>query len=95
TACLSGASAPCQGSLHRAAIHRLEIPYGRFERRISLPSGNAIGTVASIMRYVTMPDDSHVIVCQGLQRFRVTGFLPGGAKCCVFRERLTNGCRPI
>jgi len=23
----------------RAAIHRLEIPYGRFERRISLPDG--------------------------------------------------------
>ncbi|MBE0624502.1 MAG: Hsp20/alpha crystallin family protein [Burkholderiales bacterium] len=23
----------------RAAIHRLEIPYGRFERRISLPEG--------------------------------------------------------
>lgn len=24
---------------HRAAIHRLEIPYGRFERRIALPAG--------------------------------------------------------
>ncbi len=30
---------PMPGSWHRAAIHRLEIPYGRFERRISLPSG--------------------------------------------------------
>ena len=25
--------------LRRAAIHRLEIPYGRFERRIALPAG--------------------------------------------------------
>ncbi len=36
-----------------------------------------VGTVAAVMRYVTMPDDAHVIVCQGQQRFRVTGFLPG------------------
>ena len=26
-------------SSRRAAIHRLEIPYGRFERRIALPAG--------------------------------------------------------
>lgn len=26
--------------LQRAAIHRLEIPYGRFERRVLLPPGN-------------------------------------------------------
>jgi len=31
---------PMPEALHRAAIHRLEIPYGRFERRIALPSGN-------------------------------------------------------
>ena len=36
-----------------------------------------VGTVASILRYVTMPDDSHVIVCQGLQRFRIDEYLPG------------------
>ena len=36
-----------------------------------------IGTVANILRYVTLPDNTHVIVCQGLQRFRVSGFLPG------------------
>ncbi|HSG24414.1 MAG TPA: Hsp20/alpha crystallin family protein [Azonexus sp.] len=28
------------GAFHRVAIHRLEIPYGRFERRITLPPGN-------------------------------------------------------
>lgn len=33
-----------------------------------------MGTVAAILRYVTMPDDTHVIVCQGQQRFRVTRY---------------------
>ncbi len=36
-----------------------------------------IGTVANILRYVTMPDGAHVIICQGQQRFRVTDYLPG------------------
>jgi len=36
-----------------------------------------IGTVANILRYVTLPDNTHVVVCQGLQRFRVSGYLPG------------------
>lgn len=31
---------PLPPVLRRAAIHRLEIPYGPFERRISLPPGN-------------------------------------------------------
>ena len=34
-----------------------------------------IGTVATILRYITLPDDSHVIVCQGLQRFCVSEYL--------------------
>ncbi len=29
---------PMPSTSHRAAIHRLEIPYGRFERRIELPA---------------------------------------------------------
>jgi ATP-dependent Lon protease len=36
-----------------------------------------IGTVASIVRYITADDDSHHIICQGLQRFRVIEFLDG------------------
>ncbi|WP_291853641.1 endopeptidase La [Accumulibacter sp.] len=36
-----------------------------------------VGTVANILRYVTMPDNTHVIVCQGLQRFRVAEYLTG------------------
>jgi len=34
-----------------------------------------VGTLANILRYVTLPDETHVIVCQGLQRFRVTQYL--------------------
>lgn len=36
-----------------------------------------VGTSASILRYVTTPDGAHHIVCQGLQRFRVTSYLDG------------------
>jgi ATP-dependent Lon protease len=35
-----------------------------------------VGTVANIVRYITGPDDSHHIVCQGVQRMRVLDFLP-------------------
>ena len=31
---------PMPSVLQRAAIHRIEIPYGRFERRIPLPPGS-------------------------------------------------------
>ena len=31
---------PMPTAFHRASIHRLEIPYGRFERRVTLPPGN-------------------------------------------------------
>jgi len=30
---------PMPAHLHGASIHRLEIPYGRFERRVALPPG--------------------------------------------------------
>ncbi len=36
-----------------------------------------VGTVANIVRYVTAPDGSHHLVCQGEQRFRVLEFLEG------------------
>ncbi len=36
-----------------------------------------IGTSASVVRYVTGQDNSHHIVCQGQQRFRVIEFLDG------------------
>ena len=36
-----------------------------------------VGTVANIVRYLTGPDDSHHVICQGIQRIRVLDFLPG------------------
>ena len=37
----------------------------------------SVGTVASMLRYVTTPDDTHHIICQGQQRFRVAQYLQG------------------
>jgi ATP-dependent Lon protease len=36
-----------------------------------------MGSVANIVRYLTAPDGSHHLVCQGDQRFQVTEFLNG------------------
>jgi len=36
-----------------------------------------MGTVANVVRYLTAPDGSHHLVCQGDQRFQVTDFLSG------------------
>jgi ATP-dependent Lon protease len=36
-----------------------------------------VGTVANIIRYITGPDESHHVICQGIQRIRVLDFLPG------------------
>jgi ATP-dependent Lon protease len=38
---------------------------------------HTVGTVAEILRYLTAPDSTHHVVCQGVQRFRVKDFLPG------------------
>ncbi|OGB32443.1 MAG: endopeptidase La [Burkholderiales bacterium RIFCSPLOWO2_12_FULL_61_40] len=36
-----------------------------------------MGTIASILRHVTAPDGAQHIICQGLLRFRVTGYIQG------------------
>jgi ATP-dependent Lon protease len=36
-----------------------------------------VGTIAGILRYITAPDGTHHVVCQGEQRFRVLQFLDG------------------
>ena len=36
-----------------------------------------VGAMANIVRYITGPDDSHHLVCQGVQRIRVLDYLPG------------------
>ena len=35
------------------------------------------GTLANILRYITTPDGTHHLVCQGVQRFRITEFIEG------------------
>ncbi len=37
---------------------------------------HGVGTLASILRYVTTPDGHHHLICQGEQRFTVKAFLP-------------------
>jgi len=36
-----------------------------------------VGASADILRYITTPDGTHHVVCQGVQRFRVKAFMPG------------------
>jgi ATP-dependent Lon protease len=36
-----------------------------------------MGTVANVVRYITAPDGTHHVVCQGEQRFQVEDFLDG------------------
>ena len=36
-----------------------------------------IGTMANVVRYITAPDGTHHLVCQGDQRFQITEFLTG------------------
>jgi ATP-dependent Lon protease len=36
-----------------------------------------VGTMANIVRYITGQDDSHHLVCQGVQRIRILDYLPG------------------
>lgn len=36
-----------------------------------------ICTIANIVRYITAPDETHHIICQGIQRARILDFLPG------------------
>ena len=35
------------------------------------------GTSARVLRYVTAPDGSHHVICQGVRRFRVVEFISG------------------
>ncbi|MFI4933392.1 MAG: endopeptidase La [Caulobacterales bacterium] len=37
----------------------------------------SIGTVANVLRYLTAPDGSNHVVCQGVQRFAITEFVAG------------------
>jgi ATP-dependent Lon protease len=62
---------------------RSEKPVGLLLQRDSTkddpqqPDLYEIGTAANIVRYVTTPDGSHHMVCQGEERFRIVEFLEG------------------
>lgn len=49
-----------------------------------------VGTIASILRYVTTPDGTHHLICQGQQRFRVTGYLDGFGFTVARVERIVE-----
>ncbi|NDP40296.1 MAG: endopeptidase La [Rhodoferax sp.] len=53
-----------------------------------------VGTIAAILRYVTTPDGTHHIVCQGQQRFRVTGYVAGFAFTVARIERIAEAAVP-
>ena len=62
---------------------RTERPVGillQREEAVEEPTGgdmHRVGATAGILRYVTTPDGSHHLVCQGQQRFRVTEWVSG------------------
>ncbi len=64
-----------------AAKH--ERPIGVIQQKdasVDVPTGSdlyEVGTEAMILRYVTAPDGSHHIICQGRSRFRVKEYLDG------------------
>jgi ATP-dependent Lon protease len=49
---------------------------------------HTVGTLASVLRYVTGPEGAHNIVCQGEQRFRAIEFLPEYPFLAVRIERI-------
>ncbi len=55
-----------------------------------------IGTIAGVLRYVTAPDGTHHVVCQGEERFRILEFLDGYPHLTARIERLpeTSGDGP-
>ena len=49
-----------------------------------------VGTVAGVLRYVTAPDGTHHVVCQGQGRFRLIEFLDGYPHLAARIERLPD-----
>lgn len=65
------------------AAARLERPLGvllQSKPEVDVPSPDDlhwVGTTANVLRYITAPDGSHHVICQGVKRFRVLQFLDG------------------
>ncbi len=49
-----------------------------------------VGTIATILRYVTTQDGMHHIICQGLQRFHVLGYQTGFPFTVATIERIVD-----
>ena len=49
-----------------------------------------VGTIAGVLRYVTAPDGTHHVVCQGQERFRVIEFLDDYPHLTARIERLSE-----
>jgi ATP-dependent Lon protease len=62
---------------------RLQRPLGvllQSKPDVDLPGADdmyRVGTTANVLRYITAPDGAHLVVCQGVTRFRVLQFLDG------------------
>src|SRR5205814_2603717 len=62
---------------------RLNRPVGLVLQREAAPEEpmsadlHRVGTEANLLRYVTSPDGSHHVICQGEQRVRIVEFLDG------------------
>ena len=70
----------------RAAVHeaaRLQRPLGvllQSKPEVEQPGAadlHSVGTMASVLRYITAPDGAHHAICRGVKRFRVLQFLEG------------------
>ncbi|HEX7323778.1 MAG TPA: endopeptidase La [Rhodanobacteraceae bacterium] len=61
------------------------------EEKAPGPEGlHSIGMLANPLRFLTAPDGSHHLVCQGLARFRANGFAPEKDYVNVYAERLED-----
>jgi ATP-dependent Lon protease len=49
-----------------------------------------MGTIANIVRYITAPDGTHHLICQGEQRFRVDDYLSGWPFFVAKTERIAE-----
>ena len=75
----------------RAAPGRHPDAARRRRRRSAAIDMHRMGTVANIVRYITAPDGTHHLVCQGEQRFQVVEYLerlavPGRPRRCSIPE---------
>jgi len=75
---------------------RSEQPIGVLQQRdpaIDTPGEadlNRVGTVATILRYVTGADGTHHVICQGQERFRIVEFLTGYPFTAARVERIVE-----